>query len=56
MRIVSIDKDGNATVEMTAAEARDVRADIDRPANEQVTQAGRRLSSLLEWAAPVRRM
>ncbi|MGW8679638.1 hypothetical protein ACWGNN_00965 [Streptomyces sp. NPDC055817] len=55
MRIVSIDKDGNVVVEMSAAEAKDVRTDIGQQPASDVSLSGDKLHSLLEWATPVKR-
>ncbi|MFS4103788.1 hypothetical protein [Streptomyces sp. PD-S100-1] len=55
MEIVSIDKDGNVVVKMSAREAKEVRDDLGGIAFTLVTPSGDKLHSLLEWATPQRR-
>jgi hypothetical protein len=52
MQIVSIKQDGTVTVEMTAREAAEVRADLGYIPFTLVTKSGDQLHSLLEWATP----
>ncbi len=54
MEIVNIDKDGNVTVKMSAAEAKEVRDDLGGIPFTMVTKSGDKLHSLLEWATPRR--
>ncbi|MFD4547311.1 hypothetical protein [Streptomyces sp. NPDC058466] len=54
MKIVSIKNDGTVTVEMSAQEAADVRADLGYIPFTLVTKSGNQLHSLLEWATPNR--
>lgn len=54
MEIVSIDKDGTVTVKMSAAEAKEVRADLGAIPFTKVTKSGDKLHRLLEWATPRR--
>lgn len=53
MRILSIKADGTVTVEMTAAEAKEVRDDLGQTWANKVSQPGDQLHSLLEWAVPL---
>lgn len=55
MEIVSIKEDGTVVVEMSAAEAKDVRDDLGYIPFMLVTKSGDQLHSLLEWATPTRR-
>lgn len=55
MEIVNIDSDGNVTLEMTAAEAKEVRDDLGGIAFTLVTKSGDKLHSLLEYATPKKR-
>jgi len=54
MEIVSIDKDGNVVVKMSASEAKEVRADLRAIPFTLITKSGNKLNSLLEWATPRR--
>lgn len=48
MEIVSIDKDGNVVVAMSAAEAKDVKNDLNYIDFTQITRSGSHLFNLLE--------
>ena len=48
MRIVSINKDGTVTVEMTAQEAEAVQDDLDHIPFDKVSPSGAKLCNLLE--------
>ncbi|MDH6610292.1 hypothetical protein M2164_005927 [Streptomyces sp. SAI-208] len=48
MEIVSYDKDGNVTVKMSAAEAREVISDLDWIPFSMVSPSGAKLCNLLE--------
>jgi hypothetical protein len=52
MQIVTMKADGTITVEMTAAEAQEVRDDLGRQPASKVSRSGDQLHSLLEWATP----
>jgi hypothetical protein len=52
MQIVTMKADGTVTVEMTAQEAAEVRADLGRQPARKVSRSGDQLHSLLEWATP----
>jgi hypothetical protein len=55
MKIVSIDADGTVVVEMSAAEAKEVRDDLGQQPASKVSRSGDQLHSLLEWATPTGR-
>lgn len=50
MQIVSIKPDGTVVVEMSAEEAAQVRDDLGNIWTNEVSQAGDKLHSLLEWS------
>jgi hypothetical protein len=54
MQIVTMKADGTVTIEMTAAETKDVRDDLGRQPASKVSRSGDQLHSLLEWATPGR--